>query len=103
MFPDYESISNSRKVVALVNNGDLDSYAKDSDIVVYYDIVTDSNPLVLVERLDSVSYKFADVKKALDNERKVINGYSVTVTKSSDSRFIDIVLTMSNIYEALSM
>ena len=103
MFPEYESISNSRKVVALVNNGNLDSYAKNSDIVIYYDIVTDSSPLVLVERLDSISHKFVDVKKVLDKESKSIKGYSVTVSKSSDNRFIDVVLTMRNIYEALSV
>ena len=100
-YPNFKSISRAKKMISMKNDSSIDSYSDDSDIIVMYDMVDDSKPLVLDERLDAKGYRLSEVRAHIGKVERELEDYCAVVVLSDDKKFIDIVLTLKSIYQAL--
>lgn len=100
-FSQFESINSIRKVITFKNDNSLDTFSKLSDIIVYYDVISDSTPLLLVERIKRTDVNIFLMKIAVKKLNKLLDGYVASIKKSSDKIFVDIVVVKSNIYNSI--
>lgn len=101
-YQKFESINSVRKIITFKNDETLDSYSRLSDVVVYYDVISDSTPLLLVERLQRCDVRMFHLKMVVRKLNKELIGYVASVEQSDDNTFVDIVVVKSNIYNSLS-
>lgn len=102
-FPEFESISSIRKVITFKNSNELDTYANDSDIIAYYDVVEDSTPLLLVERQLKSKVKTSKIKRAVKEFNKNNAAvYIASFNMSNNKKYVDITVVKRNIYESLA-
>lgn len=103
-YPMPNSFSNGRKAVSLKNAEDIDSFSNKSDILVYYDLVDESTPLMIVERVPDEEFSSVEELEAMvDRLNNEISGYVVRYSVAEDKEFVDITLVKKNIYDALDM
>lgn len=102
VYPQFVSIDKANKVIAMKNGNDIDSISNESDILVYYDIIVDSKPLMLVERISCKDKSVGEVEQIVEKERVFIPNYHFNITVSEDKCFVDVVLMDRNVYERLS-
>lgn len=101
-FPQFESVNSMRKVITFKNDSSLDTYSSKSDIIVYYDIVSDSTPLLLIERLQKKGVNSFTLNKAMSKLNKSLHGYVAVTQVSDDKQFVDIVVVKDNIYKSIT-
>lgn len=100
-FQKIESISQTRRVIATKSTEELPTYMVGSDLVLYYDVLSDSEPLLVVERIPRKTASVWKIKRSTKRWDKHIPNYVITVNKSQDGLFTDICLVKSNIYTNL--
>lgn len=100
-FQKIESISQTRRVIATKSTEELPTYMVGSDLVLYYDVLSDSEPLLVVERIPRKTASVWKIKRLTKRWDKHIPNYVITVNKSQDGLFTDICLVKSNIYTNL--
>ena len=100
-FPEFESINSVRKVVTFKNTYELDTYANDSDIIAYYDVIGDSTPLLLIERQLKSKVRISKIKLIIKRFNKENKEYIASFHISNNKKYIDITIVKRNIYESL--
>lgn len=106
VYPQFTSMSKERKIVSMKNEGLIDSFTNDSDIIVYYDMIEDSPPLLLIERL---CLKESGICKGFFNRGKLqwkvrkfhkeITDYYISLEKSKLGNYLDIIVVKKNIID----
>lgn len=77
-----------------------DAISEDSDIIIYYSMVNDTTPLVVIERMRKEEAKRLMIKKVVKSLKKEIKGYMVNISTEHND-YVDVVLVKNNIYECL--
>lgn len=100
-FPQYVGADSAKRIISLKNTPDIDSYSSESDLVLFYSVIEDSTPLLIVERLQRKLIRLHKLKKYIKKLQRELEDYNATVQISADRKFIDIVLLKKNVYERL--
>lgn len=101
-FQQFVSTDVFKRVITLRNTDNIDSYSNDSDIVIYYSVIKDASPLLVVERLEKYECKFSAVKRFVKKLNKELIGYIANYQISKNKQYIDIILVKDNLYENLT-
>ena len=101
-FPQFESVNSIRKVITFKNDSSLSTYSSKSDVIVYYDIVSDSAPLLLIERLKRSDVKLFSLNKAVKKLNKLLSDHVAVTRVSDDKMYVDIVVVKNNIYKSVT-
>lgn len=89
---------NSARLLITFNghNADLDTFSRDSDVIILYDMV-DRKPLMLIERVRKGSIGMAEVI-----ERELNQDYTCNLSTSDDGVYQDITIIRRAAYETLT-
>jgi len=101
-FPQFNSCSNGRKSIALKNIQELNTIGENSDILVYYDIVDSTEPLLITERLDETEIgSESDLQSIIDKFNAESVDYVATLSKVDGKAYFDVNVVKKNIYESV--
>lgn len=100
-YPEFETKSKTRKAITMKNGVNIDSVSNNSDILVYYDMLQDSAPLLLVERIPKSEAGWWKMRKVVKYINDDIDGYKASMQKSSDKKYVDLIVIKENIVSAI--
>lgn len=93
-FPDMKEASNVAKVVTFNNDGNISAYTSDSNVLVFYDVIT-GEPLTLVERIDKVNVSMATINVAVETFNSQNENYVASLCDTGE--YIDITVVHKNL------
>lgn len=94
-------ISTARKAITIRNTESVESISNGSDIIVYYDLVSDSTPLLLVERINVTEIDLDDLHQQARQLDDALEGYVVQVVDCDNPDYYDVVVVKRNIYASV--
>ena len=96
----FDSVDKVKRVFTLSNTGDFDTCFPDSDVIVIFNVMGDTTPIIVVER---VRYSESALKEAYAAlERFNNDDYYAEVEDYAGLRdFVDIVLIRRRLYDCL--
>ena len=97
---DVEAFSTARKSIIIRSKG-IDSFGDDSDIVVCYDLLDDSVPLLLVERINKKDISLRKLKRRVRRLQSDFEDYIVEVVTTNSPLYYDVLVLKKNIYNRL--
>ena len=98
-YPVAGNVCAARRIITFRNDTNVDSLSSESDVVVYYDVVTESTPLLLVERIKRSEMTFEEVLKYTRQIQEELDDYVIQAVECSNIDYIDIVIVKKNIVE----
>lgn len=93
-FPNMKEVSSVAKVITFNNDGNIGAFANDSNVLVFYDVIT-GEPLTLVERIDKVRVSIASVNTAIEKFNNNNETYVANVCDSDE--YVDITVVHKNL------
>lgn len=99
----YE-INRLKGIITFRATSDLDAFSDKSNVIVYYSVLEDSKPLLLVERIpvNVMSIKALKRRVRRCSEDSSMLNYMITIDKSEDKDYIDVVFIVKNVYTNLT-
>ena len=93
-FTDSKSHSSIANVITLNNKEDIDSFSNDSQIIIYYDVIS-GEPLTLIERIDADSVNMLEAKGKVEVFNRESVNYVAEISESAE--FVDIIVVHKNL------
>lgn len=96
----YVAIDPVKRIITIRNNCTVDSFSDSSDIVVYYNMLEDSYPILVVERVAKKSCSKRKFKAAMKKLRQEMSEYRLL--QSEYDEYYDIVLIKDSLFISLT-
>lgn len=97
------TVNTTRKIITFTNTPELNCYGESSDVMVYYDVINNGPPLLVVERISKCECKYRRLKREVCKIKKQVEscGYVINVSASPTGGYYDIILVNKNVYANL--
>lgn len=104
-FVKFDSVDAGKRIITLTNLEGLDTVSNDSDIIVYYNVMENTTPVMLVERVSTVTVQEKQVRAMAElfnqeNKEYVASVKRVKKTKKAGD-YLDILVVRRRVYENL--
>lgn len=105
-FKKFDSLDVGKRIITLTNMKELDTVSDDSDVIVYYNVMGDTTPVMLIERIKMSSIKEKQLRKDIETFNKESGEYIaniIRVKKESKQAedYLDILVVRERVYENL--
>lgn len=104
-FVKFDAVDIGKRIITLSNLEYLDTVSNDSDIVVYYNVMGDTTPIMLVERLDASTVQERKVKVLVGQFNSENGEYVATLRKVKKDKgmgsYLDVTVVRRRVYENL--
>lgn len=101
---EYEGVVDvhtAQKIVVIKGKGTNDTISDSSDVLVYYDVVGDSRPLIVIERISGAEITRCKVKRAVRRLNRELRGRYTVTLKRAGNNYYDVILVKTSIADAL--
>lgn len=104
-FVKFDAVDIGKRIITLSNLEYLDTVSNDSDIVVYYNVMGDTTPIMLVERLDASTVQERKVKALVGQFNSENGEYVAALRKVKKDKgmgsYLDVTVVRRRVYENL--
>lgn len=101
VFKAYIGNDSAKRIITLKNIDSLDTLSNNSDILLYYNVLQNSTPLLLVERMSRKEARKVHAKREVRKMKHSLHNYVANYKVSDDKKFVDIIVMKGNVYENL--
>lgn len=102
---EYEGViqvDSMRHIINIKGISLNDSLSNNSDVIVFYDIVGDGQPLMVIERIDTKQWKSLALRKRVREMKEFVKEKFVVTVVRNKKGFVDITLIKRSVYDKLS-
>ena len=105
-FRKFDSVDVGKRIITLTNLEELDTVSDDSDIIVYYNVMGDTTPVMLVERIMVSSIKEKQIGEYVETFNRENGEYVASIKKTKlgskpTESYLDILVVRKRVYENL--
>lgn len=100
-YPEFEDLNRVERTIVMHNSAKIDSMSNNSDIIVYYDIVENSKPLLIIERIPQAEYSLKALKMKIKQINESISGYKVVLSTKKSKGYYDVLVVAQSIYSSI--
>jgi len=101
-FPGFHGLDKAKRIFTLMNVGGLDTFEDNSDVIVFYNVMEDSTPILVIERVENKAGQVKKAKDAVMKFNKAVTGYIAEVqpVKKTDPYF-DIKVVRRSLHDQI--
>lgn len=105
-FRKFDSVDVGKRIITLTNLEELDTVSDDSDIIVYYNVMGNTTPVMLVERIMVSSIKEKQIGEYVETFNRENGEYVASIKKTKlgskpTESYLDILVVRKRVYENL--
>lgn len=101
-YDDVIQVDSARHIVNIKGSYMNDSFSDDSMVVVFYNIIGDEKPLLVIERVKAKQWRKLTFRKRVRETKNSIKGEYVVSIGKTKRGFVDIILTKRSIYDRMA-
>lgn len=101
-FKKFDTVDIEKRVLTLTNLPYLDTVSEDSDVIVYYNVMGNTTPIMLVERIPYTKGLEREARRRLREFSEKNSEYVAKVRLGEKrSKWFDIIVVRGTVYESL--
>ncbi len=103
-FPGFQGIDKVKRIFTLANVEGLDTFADSSDVIVFYNVMEDSTPILVIERVENKAGQARKAKAAAVEFNEAGTGYIAEVQwPKKTAPYFDIKVVRRPLHEQINM